>query len=106
MHLPEDYSIIECVHMENTTKRRNRYDITAEILKTARNGKVKTRIMYRARLNGAQVNEYLALLVNKGLLKPFTVEQKKVRRILYRTTEEGMKLLKNLELIAEIWLSF
>jgi len=88
--------------MENTTKRRDRYDIIAEILETARNGKIKTHIMYKTRLSYTQLNEYLALLINKGFLKPFMVQQREVRRILYQTTEKGMKLLENLESIVKL----
>jgi predicted transcriptional regulator len=89
--------------VENVTKRRDRHDIIVEILKTAINGKIKTHIMYKAKLSYAQINEYLALLVRKGFIEPFTMKQRKVRRKLYRTTEKGMKLLENFESMAELW---
>ena len=89
--------------MENVTKRRDRHDIIVEILKTAINGKIKTHIMYKAKLSYAQINEYLALLVRKGFIEPFVMKQKRVRRRLYRTTEKGMKLLENFESMAELW---
>ncbi|MFB0514831.1 MAG: winged helix-turn-helix domain-containing protein [Candidatus Bathyarchaeia archaeon] len=89
--------------MENVTKRRDRHDIIVEILKTARDGKIKTHIMYKAKLSYAQINEYLSLLVDKGFLELFTVKQRKVRRKLYRTTEKGMKLLENFESMAKLW---
>jgi len=95
--LLEDSSVIECVHMENVTKRRDRHEIIVEILKTARVGKIKTHIMYSVKLSYAQINEYLPLLVNKGFLEPFTVKRRKLYRKLYRTTEKGMKLLRNFE---------
>jgi len=101
--LLEDSSVIECVHMENVTKRRDRHEIIVEILKTAREGKIKTHIMYRVKLSYAQINEYLPLLVNKGLLEPFTVKHRKLHRKLYRTTEKGMKLLRNFESMAKLW---
>lgn len=89
--------------MEDETKRRDRHDIIVEILKTARNGKIKTHIMYKAKLSYAQVNEYLPLLVTKGFLEPFTVKQRKIRKRVYRTTEKGIKLLENFESIARLW---
>ena len=101
--LLEDSSVTESVHMENVTKRRDRHDIIVEILKTARNGKIKTHIMYKAKLSYAQINEYLPLLVNKGFLEPFTVKKRKVHRKLYRTTEKGVKLLENCESMAKLW---
>jgi len=89
--------------MENVTKRRDRHDIIVEILKTARDGKIKTHIMYKAKLSYAQINEYLSILVDKGFLELFTVKRRKVRRKLYRTTEKGMKMLENFESIAKLW---
>lgn len=89
--------------MEDATKRRDRHEIIAEILKTAKNGKIKTHIMYKAKLSYAQTNEYLSLLVDKGFLEPFTVKHKKIRKKLYRTTEKGIKLLENFESIAKLW---
>jgi len=83
-------------------QKKNCAKVSLQPLKTSRNGEIKTRIMYKARLSYAQVNKYLTLLVNKGFLKPLTVEQRKARRMLYRTTEKGTKLLKNLEAIVKL----
>ncbi len=101
--LLEDYSVTERVYMENGTKRRDRHDIIVEILKTARYGRIKTHIMYKAKLSYAQINEYLPLLVDKGFLEPSTVKKRKIHRKLYRITEKGMKLLENLESVAKLW---
>ncbi len=88
---------------ETVAKRRDRHDIIVEILRTAIDGKIKTHIMYKAKLSYAQINEYLDLLVSKGFVEPFTVKQRKIRRKLYRTTEKGMKLLENFESMANLW---
>ena len=101
--LLEDSSVIERVHMENVPKRRDRHDIIVEILKTARDGKIKTHIMYKAKLSYAQINEYLSLLVDKGFLDQFMVKRKKVLRKFYRTTEKGMQLLEDFESAAKLW---
>ena len=50
-------------------KRRDRLFIMAEILEIARNGCLKTQIMYRANLSFAQLNEYLGFLLEVELLK-------------------------------------
>jgi predicted transcriptional regulator len=89
--------------MENVTKRRDRHDIIVEILKTAIDAKIKTHIMYKAKLSYGQINKYLSLLVNKGFIESFTVKHRKVLRKLYRTTEKGRKLLENFESIAKLW---
>jgi predicted transcriptional regulator len=89
--------------MENVTKRRDRHDIVVEILKTAIDAKIKTHIMYKAKLSYGQINKYLSLLVNKGFIESFTVKHRKVLRKLYRTTEKGRKLLENFESIAKLW---
>ncbi len=89
--------------MEESNKRRDRHDIIAEILKTAKEARIKTHIMYKAKLSYAQVNEYLPLLIKKGFLEPFTVQKRKIRRKLYRTTEKGLQLLENFDFIADLW---
>lgn len=89
--------------METATKRRDRHDIIVEILKTARSAKIKTHIMYKAKLSYAQINEYLSLLVDKGFLDQFMVKRKKVLRKFYRTTEKGMQLLEDFESAAKLW---
>ena len=70
-------------------KYRGRADITSEILKSAQDGNLKTKIMYEASLSFTQLNEYLALLENNGLIE----YAKKSRR--YHTTEKGLEFLKS-----------
>jgi predicted transcriptional regulator len=70
-------------------KFRSRVDISAEILEAAKNGELKTRIMYAARVSVKQLNPYLDLLVENGMLE----YQPKER--LYRTSEKGNIFLDN-----------
>ena len=49
-------------------KKRNRFDILRDVLATASNKVKKTRIMYGANLNYHQVEKYLGILLEKGLL--------------------------------------
>ncbi len=83
--------------MENVTKRRDRHDILVEILKTAKDAKIKTHIMYKAKLSYDQINKYLDLLVEKGFLENMTVKRKRQFRTMYRTTENGIELLHHME---------
>jgi len=83
--------------MENVTKRRDRHDIVAEILKTARGGKIKTHIMYKAKLSCAQIYEYIDLLAKKGFLENTETKRKRKISTMYRTTQKGMALLHHIE---------
>ena len=76
--------------MENERKRRNRLYIIAEILTIAKEGSLKTQIMYRANLSFAQLNEYLSFLIKIYLLKIQNENGKKI----YRTTTKGKKYLE------------
>jgi len=89
---------------EEDGKRRDRHEIIVEILRTAMNGKVKTHIMYKARLSYAQLNEYLPRLVEKGFLENRTVKKKKFDRKVFQTTPKGIKLLESFENIDSLWL--
>ena len=84
--------------MESDNKRRDRLDIIAEILTIAKDGHLKTQIMYRANLSFAQLNEYLNFLTNMGLLEI----QKETRKNNYFTTEKGDRYLNKYKDISNI----
>jgi predicted transcriptional regulator len=90
-------------NMADGDKRRDRHDIVAEILKTAVNGRIKTHIMYRAKLSYSQVNEYLPMLVNKGFLENHKAARGRQTTAIYRTTTLGLQLIENLESINKLW---
>lgn len=77
-------------NLENERKRRNRLYIIAEILTVAKEGSLKTQIMYRANLSFAQLNEYLSFLIKIYLLKIQNEDGKKI----YRTTTKGNKYIE------------
>ncbi len=79
-------------------KRRDRLTIMAEILKIAREGTLKTQIMYRANLSFAQLNDYLSFLKEAKLLKVNTTEG----RTIYKTTSKGVKYLENFVKVKEL----
>jgi len=78
-------------YIENR-KRRDRHQIISDILRIARFGELKTRIMYNANLSFAQTNEYLSFLLETGLLG--TVEHHNPKdKTLYKTTYKGLDYL-------------
>jgi len=72
-------------------KCRDRLYIMGKILEIARDGCLKTQIMYRANLSFVQLNEYLGFLLEVGLLKETSEDGKSV----YRTTRKGVRFLRN-----------
>ena len=67
-------------------------DIIADILRIARKGAKKTRIVYGANLNFKLLNEYLEKLEEAGLI---TDDQEK--RGMLKTTDKGRKYLQHYE---------
>jgi len=84
-------------------KRRDRHEIVAEILKTAVNGRIKTHIMYKAKLSYSQINEYLPLLVEKGFLENARVARMGQNTTIYRTTSKGLEFIESLRSIDKLW---
>jgi predicted transcriptional regulator len=52
---------------------------------------LKTQIMYRANLSFSQLNEYLSLMIDLGLLE--AIQDKEGNRTAYRTTKKGLRYL-------------
>jgi predicted transcriptional regulator len=73
----------------NTSKRRDKLSIIAEILEIAKDGTLKTQIMYRANLSFAQLNDYIKFMLKIGLLNKLRANGKDV----YVTTEKGIDFL-------------
>jgi predicted transcriptional regulator len=75
---------------EKTSKRRDKLGIIAEILEIAKDGTLKTQIMYKANLSFAQLNAYLKFMLKVRLLRKFVDGGKEV----YRATEKGLDYLR------------
>ena len=75
-----------CSTSINPRRRRVRHDIIMEILKMARNGTRKTKIMRKARLSFSQLEQYLEALKEAG----FIVEESGV----WKTTEKGLHVVE------------
>jgi len=90
--------VLKEVLESNTRKRRDRLHIVADILSIARNGSLKTQIMYKANLSFAQLNEYLSFLLETKLLASITQNQK----TFYKVTSKGMRYLRNYAKIRDL----
>ena len=60
-------------------------------MEVAKEGKLKTRIMYKVNLSFSQVNAYLSFLTEMGFLRVRVENRKK----LYETTAKGNQYIKN-----------
>jgi predicted transcriptional regulator len=87
----------------STMKHRNRTDIIVSMLKAARHGGTKTKIMYSSYLSSHQLRAYLELVIRNSLLAYDSTKQR------YRTTDKGLRLLElyynigKLELAPSTW---
>jgi predicted transcriptional regulator len=75
---------------DTPSKRRDKISIIAEILEIAREGTLKTQIMYKANLSFSQLNDYLKFMLKTGLLNTFNSKGKEV----YAATEKGLDFLQ------------
>lgn len=71
-------------------KRRDKLYIIAEILEIAKEGTLKTQIMYRANLSFTQLNDYLKFMLKIGLLDKIVDNDKEK----YKATEKGLNFLQ------------
>ena len=67
--------------------RRDRHDITIDILRKAASGTRKTKMMSDVGLSYTQAKQYLDVLLNNGLLE--TIEKRRLR-----TTKKGLEFLE------------
>lgn len=75
--------------IENSSKRRDRLVIMAEIIGLAKKGISKTHIMFKANLCFSQLNQYIELLSKTALLEKTIINGK----VVYRATEKGLEFL-------------
>lgn len=79
-------------------KRRDRLQIMAQILQIAKQGSLKTSVMYKANLSFSQLNKYLKLLLDLRLLET----RNENNRVVYKTTKKGQKYLESHREIMEL----
>jgi len=77
-------------------KRRDKLSIMADIIEIAKEGTLKTQIMYKANLSFTQLNAYISFLLSNNLITPAMFDGREG----YVVTERGLDFLqKHSELI-------
>ena len=80
------------------SKRRDKLYIMAEILEIAKEGTLKTQIMYRANLSFSQLNDYLAFMLKNDLLEKVLENDREI----FKATHKGMDFLERYREITEL----
>ena len=75
---------------ETTSKRRDKLCIIAEILEIAKEGTLKTQVMYKANLSFAQLTEYLKFMLKIKLIQKLNHQGKDI----YIATDKGLDFLQ------------
>lgn len=75
----------------NVARRRDKFEIFADILRAALDGAKTTEIIYRVNLNSKRFKAYSEYLIEAGFLEVLT---KPGRLKIYRTTDRGRSLLR------------
>ncbi len=70
-------------------ERRDRVEITAEILRLARRGVKKTHLVYRANLNHAILELYLSRMEQQGLIARNVLPERRIQ-----TTDKGNQFVE------------
>jgi len=81
-----------------SSKRRDKLFIIAEILEIAKEGTLKTQIMYRANLSFTQLCDYLRFMLKIDLLEKVLRNEKDM----YKATVKGMDFLQRYHEITEL----
>jgi len=81
-----------------SSKRRDKLYIIAEILEIAKDGVLKTQIMYRANLSFTQLNDYINFMLKNTLLEKLLLNEKEV----YKATKKGTVFLQSYHEITEL----
>ena len=77
--------------------KRERIEIISEILNICINGARRTQIVYQANLNFKMIDPYLKFLIKKNLIEICQGQQ-----VLYKTTEKGINLMRDINRINNI----
>ena len=83
--------VLTNITVETLWERRDRLNIMAEIIEVSKGGKLKTQIMYKVNLSFSQLKDYLSFLTEKGFLKVYVENKKKI----YVATAKGNLYIEN-----------
>ncbi len=79
--------------------RRSRFEIMVDILSAAKEGSNKTGIVYGARLNFRQAEDYFNFLMGAELLMKNNTDKNKT---IYHTTDKGVEMLERYKELIEL----
>ena len=85
----------------SSQKRRDKLYIIAEILDIAKDGVLKTQIMYRANLSFTQLNDYLEFMLRVNLVERIVERDKEI----YKATPKGLDFLQRYRELTELFKS-
>jgi predicted transcriptional regulator len=76
--------------LDSKSKRRDKLVIMMEIIGIAKKGITRTQIMFHANLSFSQLNEYIELLLERGLLQKVSNDG----RMIYKATGKGLEFVE------------
>lgn len=76
--------------LNTQSKRRDKLVIITEIIGIAKNGTSKTHIMFKANLSFSQLNQYISLLLQSGLIEKVSHYNKQT----YIATSKGLEFME------------
>jgi len=82
------------VERKLTSLHRSQMDIVADVLDAAVGGVKKTHIMYKCNLSFKQLEAYLDLLLDRGLLRAVSEGEKSGDPRVFKITDRGQSLLE------------
>ena len=81
---------------------RSQIDIVADVLRETVGGAKKTQIMYGCNLSFRQLQIYLSLLLERGLLRKVSEEEKGRDPRFFKATSKGKNLLRAYDRLKEL----
>ena len=84
--------------IENSSKRRDKLIIMSEIIEITKKGTSKTQIMFKANLSFSQLQQYISLLVNTGLIE----ENANDGRVIFQATPKGFEFLERQQSVIDL----
>lgn len=85
-----------------TRSHRSQIDIVADVLRETVGGAKKTQIMYGCNLSFRQLQTYLSLLLDRGLLRKVSEKEKGRDPRFFKTTSKGQNLLRAYDRLEEL----
>jgi predicted transcriptional regulator len=84
--------------IENSSKRRDKLIIMSEIIEITKKSTSKTHIMFRANLSFSQLNQYISLLVDTGLIEKYVDDG----RVVFQATAKGLEFLQRQQSVIDL----